>query len=351
MLSKVRQWATQVPEIRVETEGRNPLISVQLSDVDYESVVDRARGEDNDGRRRELIKRLVAEGFGLDALGPQDMLGAHTHKVIWRGTAREVDLVFGNVRDAGWLTTSTSAPARRRGGSSSTTVRRPDLRLRGRIDQMRAGTGRAHHRVAAAVLQPAHARRQPPGDLNYLLDSAGDRCVLRRPPLRDRPGAGEDHPAVAAQALLHESGRPFRWPTRRSPLAAATRRVHGAVADAQLHAPALAAARSSRPTSTGAGGVLRHMSGAPAVEPGDEGCARASCRWRTVRRRWRPRAGAAGPDARRAPGANLLGVGKAAETPLPRGRQYFTAWGRSSSDGSAPTTPTPADQSPWARRG
>src|SRR5690606_2771157 len=104
VLSKVRQWATQVPEIRVETEGRNPLISVQLSDVDYESVVDRARGEDNDGRRRELIKRLVAEGFGLDALGPQDMLGAHTHKVIWRGTAREVDLVFGNVRDAGWLT-------------------------------------------------------------------------------------------------------------------------------------------------------------------------------------------------------------------------------------------------------
>ena len=75
VLSKVRQWATQVPEIRVETEGRNPLISVQLSDVDYESVVDRARGEDDDARRRELIKRLVAEGFGLDALGPQDMLG------------------------------------------------------------------------------------------------------------------------------------------------------------------------------------------------------------------------------------------------------------------------------------
>ena len=78
---------------------KNPAAKVSAT-----QAIARARGEDNDARRRELIKRLVAEGFGLDALGPQDMLGAHTHKVIWRGPAREVDLVFGNVRDAGWLT-------------------------------------------------------------------------------------------------------------------------------------------------------------------------------------------------------------------------------------------------------
>ena len=32
------------------------------------------------------------------------MYGAITHPVIWRGSRREVDIVFGNVRDASWLT-------------------------------------------------------------------------------------------------------------------------------------------------------------------------------------------------------------------------------------------------------
>lgn len=103
VLSKVRTWAGQVPEIRIESDSRNPLISVQLSDVDYESVVEAARNNDNDGRRRDLIKRLVAEAFGVPDLGPQDMDGAHTHRIAWRGSTRQVDLLFGNVRDAGWL--------------------------------------------------------------------------------------------------------------------------------------------------------------------------------------------------------------------------------------------------------
>ncbi len=103
VLAKVRSWAGQIPEIRVEPESRNPLISVQLSDVDYESVVDRARIEDNEGRRIELIQRLIADELGI-SLGQQDALGAYLHPITWRGSRREIDLVFGNVRDASWLT-------------------------------------------------------------------------------------------------------------------------------------------------------------------------------------------------------------------------------------------------------
>src|SRR5262249_44140036 len=33
-----------------------------------------------------------------------DVFGAYTHSVVWRGSRRSVDLVFGNVRDASWLT-------------------------------------------------------------------------------------------------------------------------------------------------------------------------------------------------------------------------------------------------------
>src|SRR6266567_2875698 len=74
----------------------------RLSDVDYESVVENAKGEDNDGRRRELIRELVRDAVGVTARDP-DVFGALAHRVIWRGSRREDDIVFGNVRDAGWL--------------------------------------------------------------------------------------------------------------------------------------------------------------------------------------------------------------------------------------------------------
>ena len=100
--SKVRNWSTRVPEIRVDNDQRNPVITVQIADVDYESVVEKAKGEDNEGRRRELVKDLVVDSLGLQ-LGKEDLRGAQALGVYWRGSHREVDLVFGNVRDAGWL--------------------------------------------------------------------------------------------------------------------------------------------------------------------------------------------------------------------------------------------------------
>src|SRR5699024_3490244 len=103
VLSKVRDWARTIPEIHVEGSDRDPVIRVQLEDVDYESVGDKAKGEDNAGRRRELIKDMVAEMLGIE-LGESDLLGAYHHQFVWRGSRREVDLVFGNVRDSSWLT-------------------------------------------------------------------------------------------------------------------------------------------------------------------------------------------------------------------------------------------------------
>jgi hypothetical protein len=102
VLAKVRDWSRRVPEIHVGSEPGSPVIRVQLSDVDYQSVVERARGEDNDGRRRELIRELVRDALGI-AARDADVFGAVPHPVTWRGSRREVDVVFGNVRDAGWL--------------------------------------------------------------------------------------------------------------------------------------------------------------------------------------------------------------------------------------------------------
>ena len=103
VLAKVKEWNRRIPEIHVGADPKNPVIRVQLSDVDYESVVENAKGEDNDGRRRELIKDLVREALGVAETSP-DVFGAYQHTVTWRGSRRTVDLVFGNVRDATWLT-------------------------------------------------------------------------------------------------------------------------------------------------------------------------------------------------------------------------------------------------------
>lgn len=100
--AKVREWAKHVPEIHVDAESRNPVIRVQLSDVDYESIVEKARGEDNDGRRRQLIKDLVTESLNL-TLGSEDLRGAQPYELVWRGSRRQVDVIFANVRDAAWL--------------------------------------------------------------------------------------------------------------------------------------------------------------------------------------------------------------------------------------------------------
>lgn len=103
VLANVKEWARVVPEIHVGSDPRNPVIRVQLSEVDYESVVERVKGEDNEGRRRELLKGLVREALGLADRDP-DMYGAQSHTFVWRGSRREIDVVFGNVRDTGWLT-------------------------------------------------------------------------------------------------------------------------------------------------------------------------------------------------------------------------------------------------------
>ncbi|MGV9678488.1 DUF6079 family protein [Nocardia sp. NPDC003482] len=98
---KVKQWAAEVPELTV-TSDPNPIISVTLESVDYERIVRRAQSEDTDGRRRELMRELLSEQ--LDVLGAEHTVdNALLRQRIWRGTTRQVEVVFGNVRDHGYL--------------------------------------------------------------------------------------------------------------------------------------------------------------------------------------------------------------------------------------------------------
>ncbi|MBZ2195401.1 hypothetical protein [Occultella gossypii] len=91
-----REWARNFGDVVVGTET-NPLISLQLSGVDYESVIDRVQTEDHPSNRRALVKSLLAEE--LELVESQNMVSDQTLGFVWRGSRRLVDVLFGNVRE------------------------------------------------------------------------------------------------------------------------------------------------------------------------------------------------------------------------------------------------------------
>ncbi len=95
VLSKVRAWAETVGEIHIG-EGADPVVSIELAGVDYDSVLERVANEDTESARRTMLKRLVFADLGVDDSG---MLPTTTWPVVWRGSRRSLELVFGNIRD------------------------------------------------------------------------------------------------------------------------------------------------------------------------------------------------------------------------------------------------------------
>ncbi|GAA4742170.1 hypothetical protein GCM10025783_11850 [Amnibacterium soli] len=94
VLGLVRAWATEFGEIHIG-DGADPIITATLSGVDYDSILDRVRTEDNQQTRRELVRKLIAEELQL----PPDNLVGRQLSHVWRGHRRTVTVKFGNIRD------------------------------------------------------------------------------------------------------------------------------------------------------------------------------------------------------------------------------------------------------------
>lgn len=94
VLARARAWASEFGEINIG-DGADPIITATLSGVDYDSILDRVRTEDNQQTRRELVRKLIADELGL----PPDNLVGRTLDHVWRGHKRTVTVKFGNVRD------------------------------------------------------------------------------------------------------------------------------------------------------------------------------------------------------------------------------------------------------------
>ncbi|WP_034267098.1 BREX-2 system ATPase PglY [Actinospica robiniae] len=106
---KLARWAVALPGIRVSDGESDKVVSLKLVTVDYKSVLTKAAGANNAQNRRSLMERLVREELGLkEAKGDRAIVD--TLDLVWRGSARSVEVVFGNIFDPASLADGQFAP-------------------------------------------------------------------------------------------------------------------------------------------------------------------------------------------------------------------------------------------------
>ncbi len=95
VLRRCRAWAAEIGEVRIGDDPANPIIAIQLSAVDTESILADAGRHDNAGNRRRLIREVLFDALGIEN---RDDLVLY-HEATWRGTRRRFEVIFSNVRE------------------------------------------------------------------------------------------------------------------------------------------------------------------------------------------------------------------------------------------------------------
>jgi hypothetical protein len=94
VIRRCRNWAASVGEIRVGDES-NPSISVQLSGVDTEGIIQQAAREDNQGNRVRRVRQMLFEQLGISG---EDEFQQY-HEFTWKNTSRSCVVLFKNIRE------------------------------------------------------------------------------------------------------------------------------------------------------------------------------------------------------------------------------------------------------------
>jgi hypothetical protein len=95
VLRRCRSWAASVGEIRIGEEAANPTISMQLSGVDTETIIEQARREDNQGNRIRRVRQMLFEQLGIAG----ELEFEQSHNFLWRQTRRSCIVLFRNIRE------------------------------------------------------------------------------------------------------------------------------------------------------------------------------------------------------------------------------------------------------------
>src|SRR5262249_15550717 len=92
VLAKLRRWAARCGEVRLSDAGANPVVTLQVSAVDTEGILQKAALFDNPGNRCRKVRELLMEGIRHD---PNELF--NRHEFLWRGTVRGFGILWGNV--------------------------------------------------------------------------------------------------------------------------------------------------------------------------------------------------------------------------------------------------------------
>ncbi|MEU5611121.1 PglY protein [Streptomyces sparsogenes] len=83
-------------ELRTEGDSADPVFHLHLSDLDVEPLLEEVQGAaDQLGYRRQWIKDQLWHALGI----PDSSAFVCEREIVWRGTRRTAEFVFGNVRD------------------------------------------------------------------------------------------------------------------------------------------------------------------------------------------------------------------------------------------------------------
>ncbi len=93
-VGKVRQWATQVGQLRVG-EQADPEVSVRLEGVDLGPIIESAQEADTPGNRRRIVQAMLFRALELKTEGTTTV----PKTLTFRGTKRPGLVRFGNVRE------------------------------------------------------------------------------------------------------------------------------------------------------------------------------------------------------------------------------------------------------------
>ena len=94
VLRKCRDWAVEIGEIKI-SDDQNPIISIQVTGVDIEPIIAGAKLQDSPGNRKRLIREMLFNALGID--DKPDLFARYLFN--WRGTRRDVSILYDNVRE------------------------------------------------------------------------------------------------------------------------------------------------------------------------------------------------------------------------------------------------------------
>lgn len=107
---KAKEWAATFPEIKVIGTGPGAVVRLELTGVDLDAVLANAQVHNNLGNRRTKMRSLLKNALGVGD-GPGGFDTYDVLDLVWKGTERQLEVVFGNVADIDSLPEATLRPS------------------------------------------------------------------------------------------------------------------------------------------------------------------------------------------------------------------------------------------------